>query len=108
MTRSLFLAGATFMAIVSIGRAGPVAFVASDSIQFGTVNLATGAFTQIGGAGADFLVGLHAVNGQLFGYSIDGSLLQVDPLTGATTLVGSGIVFPATTGGLMDGGFYLL
>jgi hypothetical protein len=58
--------------------------------QFGTVNLTTGAFNQIGAAIADPLGGLVAgPNGKLLSISASGNLDSVNPATGAVSVIGA-------------------
>lgn len=83
---------ALFMASAS---AGPIFFAVSTNYntftgEFGTVDLTTGAFNQIGGAIPDPLSGLvPASNGTLLGLSASGNLDSVNPATGAVSVIGA-------------------
>jgi len=58
--------------------------------QFGTVNVATGAFNQIGPAIADPLTGLVAgPNGTLLSISASGNLDSVNPAAGVVSVIGA-------------------
>jgi hypothetical protein len=58
--------------------------------QFGTVDLTTGAFNQIGPAIADPLTGLvGGPNGKLLSISASGNLDSVNPATGAVSVIGA-------------------
>jgi hypothetical protein len=58
--------------------------------QFGTVDLTTGAFNQIGSAIADPLTGLvPGPNGKLLSISASGNLDSVNPATGAISVIGA-------------------
>ena len=58
--------------------------------QFGTVDLTTGAFNQIGTTIADPLYGLvPGPNGKLLGISASGNLDSVNPATGAVSVIGA-------------------
>jgi hypothetical protein len=58
--------------------------------QFGSVDLATGAFNQIGPAIADPLGGLvPGPNGKLLSISASGNLDSVNPATGAVSVIGA-------------------
>lgn len=85
---------------------------------FGTVNLATAAFSGIGpvGAGVTDVSGLTAAGGVVYGYAKNGTLedalITIDPVTGGGTLVGlTGIHSEGAVGGLstslVDGQVYL-
>jgi PEP-CTERM motif len=55
---------------------------------FGTIDTATGAFTQIG-PGTEGSTGLvSGPNGQVLSLGFDGNLNSINPVTGATTLIG--------------------
>ncbi len=64
-------------------------YVVDFNSQFGTVNLATGAFNGIGSPTQEPLANLvWSNNGSLFSLSASGNLDRVNPLTGAITVVG--------------------
>ncbi len=74
---------------VSSARAASVVYMVNDNSQFGTLNLATGAFTQIGPATPEGETGLVAgPNGSLLTLTYSGNLDSINPLTGATTVIG--------------------
>jgi hypothetical protein len=60
---------------------------------FGTIDLQTGVFTQIGTTSVT-LVNMVNINGTLFGTDFDGQLYTVDPFTGGLTTVGNASLVP--------------
>jgi hypothetical protein len=57
--------------------------------QFGTVDLATGAFQQIrSGPGGEYRGLVPASNGSFLSLGFDGNLTSINPATGATTVIG--------------------
>lgn len=101
---------AALLAVVAIcasavsSHADDLAYMATNSGDFGTINLATGAFSLQGNFGQT-LAGLAVVNSTLFGtsYNNTGNLYSINPANGSLTLVGSSAIviddFGATTGG---------
>jgi hypothetical protein len=87
-TRRISLA---FVVATAAANAGTLVYVVNGSQQFGTVDLATGAFQQIGPAApevGDF--GLAAgPNGSLVTFSYSSNLYSINPITGDSTLVGA-------------------
>jgi hypothetical protein len=88
-----------------------MAYVVGSGSQFGTVDLATGVYTQIS-PNINDAVGLAiGSGGVLYGINNSGSLMTVNPTTGATTIIGSTgvsglLVFTALSNGslyAMDG-----
>ena len=70
--------------------AGSLAYVVTDSDQFGTVNLTTGAFQQIGPDTPGPQVGLvPGPNGSLLSLTFSGNLESINPATGATSIITS-------------------
>jgi MYXO-CTERM domain-containing protein len=74
--------------------AGPIVYAVSTNFntftgQFGTLNLTTGAFTQIGTSIPDPLSGLVPVSNGLLGLSASGNLDSVNPATGAVSVIGA-------------------
>jgi len=75
--------------------AGPIVYTVSINYnnftsQFGTMDLTTGAFNQIGSVISDPLGGLMpGSNGKLLSLSISGNLDSVDPATGAVSVIGA-------------------
>ena len=72
-------------------------YVVTSNQQFGTVNLATGAFYQIGPNTPEGQANLvWGPGGSLFSLTYSGNLEKIDPLTGETTIVGqTGLSFNA-------------
>jgi hypothetical protein len=75
--------------------AGPLVYAVSTNYntftaQFGTMDLTTGTFSQIGPAIADPLEGLMpGPNGKLLSLSLSGNLDSVNPATGAVSVIGA-------------------
>jgi len=71
-------------------RADALAYIVTDSDQFGTLNLSTGAFHQIG---ADTPVQqfdlVPGPNGSLFSLTATGNLESINTATGVTTVIGA-------------------
>jgi hypothetical protein len=87
----------------STARAGSVAYTFTGSDQFGTIDLGSGLFTQLGNSG-QLLSGLGVSGGNLYGgLYLGGSLYQVNPATGALALVGSGSITYEDTGSTTSG-----
>lgn len=85
-------------------------FYVDGSYNFGTLDLATGATTQISSGTLTGASGLDlAPGGQVFEYNTNNQLMQISTSTGAATLVGTG-TFPnpsfTTTGALTNGAYY--
>src|SRR6516165_6247403 len=72
-------------------------YVVTSNQQFGTVNLATGAFYQIGPNTPEGQANLvWGPDGSLFSLTYSGNLEKINPLTGETTVVGqTGLFFNA-------------
>ena len=103
-------AGMTVLAIILFlgmqpgARADSIAYIATGADQFGTIDLNTGVFTQLGNMG-QLLSGLGVAGGKLYGGVNEGdTLYEVNPATGTLTAVGTGSVtyadFGSTTSGL--------
>jgi hypothetical protein len=74
----------------------PVVYVVTGSQQFGTVNLATGAFRQISTTPEGQANLVQAPGGFLYSLTVSGYLVTIDPSTGATSYIGStGLGFEA-------------
>jgi hypothetical protein len=92
--RKLFLS-LSFALFTASASAGPVVYTVAINYnnftsQFGTMNLTTGAFNQIGSVIADPLGGLMPQsNGKLLSLSLSGNLDSVNPATGAVTVIGA-------------------
>src|SRR5262249_8218204 len=68
---------------------GPFVYVVTFNNQFGAVNLATGAFRQIGPSTPEPVDNLVWWNGSLLTLTISGELLKIDPATGETSDIGA-------------------
>jgi hypothetical protein len=70
--------------------ADSLAYIVTDSNQFGTLNLSTGAFHQIGAntPGQQFDL-VSGPNGSLFSLTATGNLESINPATGVTTVIGA-------------------
>ncbi len=89
--------------IPALATASPITYVVSHSGQFGTVDLGTGAYTQIG-MGAGDLLGLgEGTDGALFSYTTNNQLVTINPLNGAETVVGNGFAGFSTFSSLGNG-----
>ncbi|MDE3135650.1 MAG: hypothetical protein KGL59_03700 [Acidobacteriota bacterium] len=92
--------------------AGPQAYVVTGNSQFGTVDLATGAFHQIGPATPGLMADLVWLNGSLYSLVTTGDdagdLAQIKPATGQVSIVGStGLGYDAFSLASVDGKLYL-
>jgi hypothetical protein len=98
---------AGLLSCVSIAaKAAPTAYMGTDTGEFGTIDLTTGAFSLLGNSGQT-LAGMAVAGGELFGtayHTSTGTLFTINPLSGVLTTVGnSGISiddFGSTTSGL--------
>jgi len=101
----LFVAAVLAFALAS---AGPVmadnyAYEATNSEDFGIIDLNTGVYTQIGHMG-QLLRGLGVANGVIYGgVDLGNTLYSVNPTSGALTAVGSGSMSYADTGSTLTG-----
>jgi len=88
--------------------AAPDVYVDTFGGQFGTLDLTTGAFTQIGPLNPDPLLGLvPGANGSLLGVSLGGNLDAVNPATGVVSVIGATGMGPAPATSPFDTGeFY--
>ncbi len=68
--------------------AQPFAYVVTASQQFGVVDLASGAFQPIGAPTAEPQASLVWFGKSLLSLTVSGDLVAINPVTGATTLVG--------------------
>jgi len=117
-THTLRNAGIAVMGFLFLGTLGPllenaqeqfsaptdsIAYVALGTNEFGTIDLNTGVFTQIGNMG-QLLSGLGVVGGRLYGGVNTGdTLYRVNPTTGRLTAVGTGSILYADTGSTTSG-----
>jgi hypothetical protein len=90
----------------------PQAYVVTFNGEFGSVDLATGAFRQIGSDTPGIMADLVWSNGTLYSLVTSGdnagSLAKIDPATGQVTIVGqTGLGYNAFTLGSVGGKLYL-
>jgi hypothetical protein len=79
-----------FVLAITPANADPLVYIVNGSQQFGTVDLATGAFQQIGPAqpeAGSFGLAI-APNGSLVTFAYSSNLYSINPSTGAPALVG--------------------
>jgi hypothetical protein len=87
--KPILMTSLAFVLATTAANAGALTYVVNISQQFGTVDLATGAFQQIGPNTPEGNDGLVAgPNGSLLTLSFASNLYSINPATGATTLVG--------------------
>jgi hypothetical protein len=88
--KSILLASLAFALVTTAAHADSFVYIVNGSQQFGTVDLATGAFQQIGPqqpeAGSFGLAA--APNGSLVTFAYSSNLYSINPATGVPTLVG--------------------
>lgn len=78
--------------------AGTIVYAITGNQQFGTVNLSSGAFTQIGPNTPEGNEGLTpAPNGSLLTLTYSGNLDSINPATGVTTVIGATGLADCTT-----------
>ena len=90
IVRRKLLSSLALVLLTTSASAGPIVYVVTGNQQFGTVDLATGAFSQIGPntpEGEDGLV--SGPNGSLLTLTFSGNLDSINPVTGVTSLVGA-------------------
>jgi hypothetical protein len=101
--------GALLFAATIALQASPLAYAITAAEQFGTIDLATGAFTQIVASEGFSMAGLGVAGGNLYTESyanFNPTLDEINPITGALTAIGSGgaalelFDFGSTTSGL--------
>lgn len=86
-------------------------YVTDGAGQFGSLDLGTGAFTQIGGAESSVLYGLGWEGGSLYGLDTNSNpnLVIIDPTTGAISTVGStGLAQNSILSAINGGSLYAL
>jgi hypothetical protein len=88
--KSILMTSLVFALVTAAANADSFVYIVNGSQQFGTVNLATGAFQQIGPAQPEpGSFGLAATpNGSLVTFAYSGNLYSINPATGAPALVG--------------------
>lgn len=69
---------------------GTTAYVAGASREWGTVDLSSGVFTNLGTSGKVLNGMVEMPNGQYLGYDANKGLDSINPANGALTLIGSG------------------
>ncbi|MEO8027950.1 MAG: PEP-CTERM sorting domain-containing protein [Bryobacteraceae bacterium] len=90
-------------ASAQIAAAAPIAFMVTSTDHFGTIDLGTGAYTDIANTG-QLLSGLGVSGGSLYaGLTNSAILYQVNSVTGALTNVGSGSFNYLATGSTSTG-----
>jgi hypothetical protein len=101
---------------ITTAKADPMAYMGTDTGEFGTVDLTTGAFSLLGNSGQT-LAGMAVDGGTLFAsayHTASGTLFNVNPANGVLIALGSSEVdiddFGSTTSGLfgvgLDGNLY--
>ena len=88
MTNKLKLGTLISFALMGSAWAAPIVYAVSDSQQFGTFDLGTGAFSQIGST-PDLLYGIVYTSAGLQGLTADGRLVNINSSNGALTTVGN-------------------
>jgi hypothetical protein len=68
--------------------AAPISYVVSESKQFGSIDLATGAYAHVGYT-PEVLIGLGINNGMLYGVDTLDRLVAINPTNAATTVIGA-------------------
>lgn len=93
--RHMLIASAAMILSTASASAGPIVYAVAINFndltgQFGTMDLTTGTFNQIGSVIPDPLGGLmQGSNGKLLSLSISGNLDSVNPATGAVSVIGA-------------------
>ncbi len=102
MKKILYLASA----LVAVSCYGSTAYVTDGAGQFGTMDLGTGVFNQIGGEEPSLLYGLGWEGGVLYGLDTnsDPNLVTIDPITGAINTVGATGLAPRSILSAISGG----
>jgi hypothetical protein len=101
LTRQKLLVAIAVLTPLVSASAGPLVYVVNDSQQFGTVDLVTGAFQQIGPNAAEMPPGYFGLvsgsNGSLLTLSHKGDIYRINPATGLVTIVGPSGMGDCTT-----------
>ncbi len=91
---------------LATANADPIAYMGTDTGEFGTIDLTTGSFSLLGNSGQT-LAGMAVAGGELFAsayHTALGTLFTVDPANGTLTTLGNSDVniddFGSTTSGL--------
>lgn len=111
-TRRLGLTALTVLTLAlsaQSGAAGPVAFASDLSRKFGTVDLASGTFTQLG-ASTDLFAGMAYFGGTLYAssYLAGGQLYSVGTASGSISPIGSASAFSYVNFGSTASGLFAL
>jgi PEP-CTERM motif len=97
--RTVFVAFASILLIglSTLAVAAPSSYLFSGSDQWGTIDLTTGAFTQLGNTGV-LLAGIGTTGGKMYGSTFEGNTFyQINAATGALATIG--------TSSMLYGGF---
>jgi hypothetical protein len=90
LTQQKLIVSLVSLLFAASAKAGPLAYVVTLYQQFGTVDVGTGAFQQIGADTPDLLAGLvQGPHGSLLTVSFSGDLESINPANGVTSLVGA-------------------
>jgi hypothetical protein len=110
--RYVFLLSLLTLLITTGARAGPVGYAVGSSPNspvgfFGTIDLGTGLFNQIGPSNPGF-IGVATIGNTVFGDTVAGDLYRIDPATGNVSLIGNSggptfSTFAGTPGGTLYG-----
>jgi len=111
LTPSMRITSLLLMLVAAFASASaqPLVYVVTLSQQFGTVNLATGAFHPIGTPMPEGQANLvWGPDGSLLSISVSGNLVRINPTTGETTVIGqTGLGFNAFDLAEVRGKLYL-
>lgn len=108
MFNKLKLCGLVLFSLMGSAFAAPLTYAVSDSMQFGTLDLGTGAFSLIGNT-TDVLYGLVNTSLGLEALTVDGILVRINPTNGAETIVGDTTLGARTNViGTFGGTFYAI
>ena len=89
LTRRLFTLALCMTLLAACATAAPVVYVVTSNQQFGTVDLATGVFHQIGTNTPEGQANLvWGPEGSLLSLTYSGNLEKINPVTGQTTVIG--------------------
>lgn len=88
ITHKIIIGFALALSTISAS-ADPIVYAITSNSQFGSLNLSTGAFSQIGPGMPEEALGLvQGSNGSLLTLTFSGKLDSINPATGVTTVVG--------------------
>lgn len=89
LTQQKLIVSLALVLFTATAGAGPVVYVITGNQQFGTIDIVTGAFHQIGPDTPDGQGGLvQAPNGSLFSLTFSSNLESINPATGITSIIG--------------------